>query len=91
MKYLTDKEKELLNLINLNRKSPIKWKGMPKQEVYTHIYGWDNPHIDINNLLTPKEKEILISRGYTINNNLKNDPTLLSNIRKMRKNPRLSI
>jgi hypothetical protein len=90
MKYLTSKEKELLDLINLNKENPIKWKAMPKQEVYTHIYGWDNPHIDINKLLTPKEKEILISKGYTINNNLKNDPKLLSDIRKLRKNPRLS-
>ena len=90
MKYLTSKEKELLELINLNKENPIKWKAMPKQEVYTHLYGWDNPHVDINTLLTPKEKEILIAKGYTINNNLKNDPKLLSDIRKLRKNPRLS-
>lgn len=89
MKYLTSKEKELLNLINLNKKKPIKWDRMPKQEVYTHLYGWDNPHVDINTLLTPKEKEILINKGYTINNNLKNNTKLLSDIRKLRKNPQL--
>lgn len=87
MKYLTSKEKELLNLINFTKKNPIKWDRMPKQEVYTHLYGWDNPHIDINTLLTPKEKEILKSKGYTINNNLKNNTNLLIEVRKLRKNP----
>ena len=87
MKYLTSKEKELLELINLNKENPIKWKAMPKQEVYTHLYGWNNPHIDINILLTPKEKNILIKNGHQITNDLKKNVELLSKVRKIRKNP----
>lgn len=84
---LTKKEKEILNLINSVRKNPIKWDKMPKQEVYTHLYGWNNPHIDINILLTPKEISILTNNGYKITNDLKKDVELLTTIRKIRKNP----
>jgi hypothetical protein len=84
---LTEKEREVLNLINSTRKTPIKWDKMPKQEVYTHLYGWNNPHIDINILLTPKEKNILIKNGYQITNELKKNVELLSKVRKIRKNP----
>jgi hypothetical protein len=49
---------EIQNLENINKlrvienKNPIQFDKMPKQEVLTHLYGWDNPNIDINNLLT---------------------------------------
>jgi hypothetical protein len=84
---------EIKNLENINKirvienKTPIKFDKMPKQEVLTHLYGWDNPNIDINDLLTPKEKEILKADGYVIDNSLKNDINLLKRIRAKRKNP----
>ena len=84
---LTSVEKNLLYLISKSKNKDIKWDKMPKQEVYTHLYGWDNPNVDINLLLTPKEKDILRQRGYSISNDLKKDVELLSNVRKMRKNP----
>ena len=82
---LTNKERKILSLINENRKKPIKCDKMPKQEVYTHLYGWDNPHIDINLLLTPKEKLILIDGGHKITNELKANPQLLDKVRNIRK------
>jgi hypothetical protein len=84
---LTSKELEILNLINDSREEPIQWDLMPKQEVYVHLYGWDNPHVDINLLLTPKEKSIILNAGYDINNNLKRDVAFLKRVRRIRKNP----
>ena len=60
---------------------------MPKQEVLTHLYGWDNPNIDINEQLTPKEKELIKKEGYQIEQNLKNNVDFLKKIRGKRKNP----
>lgn len=89
---LTKNERHILNLINKDRvdnnKPQIKWNRMPKQEVLTHLYGWDNKHISINELLTPKEKELLKSKGYKIKNKLKENVPLLKSIRAIRKNPR---
>ena len=84
---LSSKEKEILDLINKNRQKPISWDKMPKQEVLTHLYGWDNPNIDINILLTPKEKQLLKAEGYQIDQSLKNNVELLKRIRGKRKNP----
>jgi hypothetical protein len=84
---------EIQNLENINKlrvienKNPIQFDKMPKQEVLTHLYGWDNPNIDINNLLTPKEKEILKNDGYEIDENLKNNINLLKKTRVKRKRP----
>jgi hypothetical protein len=89
---LTNSEKHILSLINKdrveNKKVAIKWDRMPKQEVLTHLYGWDNKHISIKRLLTPKEKELLKSKGYKIKNSLKENIPLLKSIRNTRKNPR---
>ena len=88
---------ELRNLENFNKlrvdknKRPIQFDKMPKQEVLTHFYGFDNPNIDINDLLTPKEKDILKSQGYVIDNNLKNNVELLKKTRILRKNPNRKI
>ena len=84
---------EIQNLENINKlrvienKNPIQFDKMPKQEVLTHLYGWGNPNIDINNLLTPKEKEILKNDGYEIGENLKNNINLLKKTRVKRKKP----
>ena len=88
---LTSKEKHTLSLINKdrveNKKSPIRWDRMPEQEVLTHLYGWDNKYVNINNLLTPMEKKLLTDRGYKIDNSLKRKVNLLETIRRIRKNP----
>lgn len=84
---LTTHEKQILSLINKDRTERIQWDKMPQQEVYTHIYGWDNPHIDINLLLTPREKMILLRNGHDINNGLKRNIPLLRKTRIKRKNP----
>ena len=88
---LTSKEKHTLSLINKdrveNKKSPIKWDRMPNQEVLTHLYGWGNKYVGIENLLTPKEKSILVDKGYKIDESLKRRVNLLESIRKIRKNP----
>jgi hypothetical protein len=60
----------------------------PEQEVLTHLYGWDNKHVNIKKLLTPKEKSLLIERGYKIGNKLKSNVNLLESIRRDRKNKR---
>lgn len=86
---LSSKEKEILDLINKNRQKPISWDKMPKQEVLTHIYGFDNPNIDIENLLTPKEKRILNDLGYIVTNALKHNVDILKRVRLLRKNPGL--
>lgn len=82
---LTSKEKELLALLNKKSKKPIQWDKMPQQEVYTHLYGWDNPHVDINLLLTPREKSILTQNGFKITNGLKENVELLKRVRRIRK------
>jgi hypothetical protein len=86
---LSSKEKEILDLINKNRQKPINWEKMPKQEVLTHIYGFDNPNIDIDKLLTPKEKKILNDLGYIVTNALKQNVDVLKRVRLLRKNPNL--
>jgi len=86
---LSSKEKEILDLINKNRQKPINWEKMPKQEVLTHIYGFDNPNIDIDKLLTPKEKRILNDLGYIVTNALKQNVDVLKRARLLRKNPNL--
>ncbi len=86
---LSSKEKEILDLINKNRQKPINWEKMPKQEVLTHIYGFDNPNIDIDKLLTPKEKKILNDLGYIVTNALKQNVNVLKRVRLLRKNPNL--
>lgn len=79
-----------LSKINVNReskgKTPIQWEKMPIQEIYVHIYGWNTPYVSIENLLTPKEKVILVSNGYKISNTLKSNEALLRKVRVMRKN-----
>lgn len=91
LKSLTKTERENLENINkvrvIGNKRPIKFENMPKQEVLTHLYGWDNPNIDINMLLTPKEKQLLKAEGYQIDQSLKNNVELLKRIRGKRKNP----
>lgn len=89
MSSLSSKEKEILDLINKNRQKPINWDKMPKQEVLTHIYGFDNPNIDIEKLLTPKEKRILNDLGYIVTNALKQNVDVLKRVRLLRKNPNL--
>jgi hypothetical protein len=84
---LTDKESHLLDLISDDMGRDMQWHSMPQQEVYTHLYGWDNPHMDINLLLTPREKLLLLHNGHDINNKLKSDTELLSRVRRLRKNP----
>ncbi len=91
LKNLTGPERENLENINKLRatknKRPIQFDKMPKQEVLTHLYGWDNPNIDINKQLTPKEKELIKKEGYQIDQSLKNNVDFLKKIRGMRKNP----
>jgi hypothetical protein len=89
---LNKNERNILSLINKDRvennKTQIKWDRMPRQEILTHIYGWDNKHISIKKLLTPKEKQLLKDKGYKIKKSLKEDVTLLKSIRSLRKNPK---
>ena len=84
---LTNTEQSILNLLNQSKKNPIQWDKMPKQEVLTHLYGWDNPHVNIKKLLTPREKSLLRENGYLINNELKNNTQLLIETRRKRKRP----
>jgi len=75
LKNLTGAERENLENINKLRatknKRPIQFDKMPKQEVLTHLYGWDNPNIDINEQLKNNVDFLKKIRGKRKNPNKK--------------------